>query len=220
MNRKALRDIIEEGENFHVEFKLKFSSVEKIAKEMMAFANTKGGVLIFGVDDDGKLIGLESEKTESELIRQAAKDYCEPPLEYIEEFINLDNRELVVITVPESHLKPHRLQDYEKEFDINKALVYVRVNDKSVQASKEMIRVLKANTAGTALKKYTIGDVERTVFTYLEKNEYITVTQLTELANISYRRAGRTLVKLIRAGLLMIHTQPNTEDRFSAIPPE
>lgn len=217
MNKKALRDIIEEGENINVEFKLKFSSPEKIAKEMMAFANTKGGVIIFGVDDDKKIVGVESEKTESELIRQAAKDFCEPPLEYTEEFINLDDSELVVITVPESKYKPHRMQDYEKTFDINKAIVYVRVNDKSVQASKEMIRVMRAASSGTALKKYSVGELERCVFTYLEKNEYITVNQLTQLANVSYRRASRTLVKLIRAGLLMIHTQPNSEDRFSAV---
>lgn len=217
MNKKALRDIIEEGENINVEFKLKFSSQEKIAKEMMAFANTGGGVIIFGVDDDKNIVGVESEKTESELIRQAANSMCEPPLEYTEEFINLDDCELVVITIPESTQKPHRFQDYEKTFDINKAIVYVRVNDKSVQASKEMIRVMRAASSGASLKKYTIGEVEKSVFNYLEKNEFITVSQLTQLANISYRRASRTLVKLIRAGLLIIHTHPNAEDRFSAV---
>ena len=44
--------LIEDGESETVEFKRKFSTSRKIAKEMIAFANTKGGYILFGVDDD------------------------------------------------------------------------------------------------------------------------------------------------------------------------
>ena len=47
-----LNEMIEGGENDIVEFKRKFSSPEKIAKEMIAFANSKGGSILFGIDDD------------------------------------------------------------------------------------------------------------------------------------------------------------------------
>ncbi len=60
------------------------------------------------------------------------KIICEPRLVYSIDFIELYGREVVVASIPESDNKPHRLQDYENEFDINKAVVIVRVNDKSV----------------------------------------------------------------------------------------
>jgi len=121
----------------------------------------------------------------------------------------------VIVEVPESDIKPHRLQDYLNEFDINKALVTIRVNDKSVQASKEMVRIMRARSDGLELKKYTIGQNEKSVFEYLEKYETITVKELSGLVNISERRASRTLVKMVRANLLMLHVKDNGEEFFT-----
>ncbi|MGE5496710.1 MAG: helix-turn-helix domain-containing protein [Syntrophothermus sp.] len=207
--------MIEGGENLHTEFKREFSSHEKIAREMIAFANTKGGFLIFGVDDDKTIVGVESEKEEAELISEVANDYCEPPLRYLIEYINVFNKELVVIEVPESENKPHRLQDYLPEFDITKAAVYVRVNDKSMIASKEMMRILRTNKSENELKKYVIGKNEQIVFDHLDKNETINVKVLSQIANISERRASRTLVKMVRAHLVYIHTKDNGEEYFT-----
>lgn len=216
MNRRHLLELIEEGENLQCEFKRHFTTPEKIAREMTAFANTKGGYMIFGVDDDREVVGVDSEKAESEMIKNAAENYCEPPLEYSIDFIELYGKEVVVVSIPESNNKPHRLQDYENEFDINKAVVLVRVNDKSVTASKEMVRILRANSSKLALKKYQIGQTEKLVFEYLSKYEKISVKELSNLANISERRASRTLVKMVRANLLMIHKKDNGEEYFTA----
>ncbi|MBE0572813.1 MAG: putative DNA binding domain-containing protein [Ignavibacteriaceae bacterium] len=216
MNRRHLLELIEEGENIQCEFKRHFTTPEKIAREMIAFANTKGGYMIFGVDDDREVVGVDSEKSESEMIKDAAENYCEPPLVYSIDFVELYGKEVVVASIPESDNKPHRLQDYEKELDINKALVIVRVNDKSVQASKEMVRILRANSADLSLKKYTIGQTEKMVFEYLAKYERISVKELSSLVNISERRASRTLVKMVRANLLLIHTKDNGEEFFTA----
>jgi len=217
MRRKELLELIEEGENLHCEFKRKFSSPEKIAKSMMAFANTKGGYIIFGVDDDKKIVGVESEKSEAELIKDAATTFCEPPVDYQLNYIDVEGKEIVVAEVPESYYKPHRLQDYLKNFDINKAVVMIRVNDKSIQASKEMVRIMKADADNLSLKKYSIGPDEKRVFDYLSGNETISVKELSELVNISERRASRTLVKLVRAKMLMIHTKDNGEEFFTAV---
>jgi len=216
MNRKHVLELIEEGENLQCEFKRHFTTPEKIAREMIAFANTKGGYVIFGVDDDKEVVGVDSEKAESEMIKDAAENYCEPPLDYLIDFIELYGKELVVVSIPESDNKPYRLQDYQNELDINKAVVLVRINDKSVQASKEMVRILRANSADLALKKYTIGQVEKMVFEYLGKYERISVKELSNLVNISERRASRTLVKMVRANLLLIHTKDNGEEFFTA----
>lgn len=209
-------ELIEEGENIHCEFKRKFSSPQKIAKEMMAFANTKGGYILFGVDDDKEIVGVESEKSEAELIKDTAANYCEPPLVYNIDFIEYKGKEVVIAEIPESDSKPHRLQDYLNKFDINKAVVMIRVKDKSIQASKEMVRILKADSEDLPLKKYSIGSNERKVFEYLTEYEAISVKQLSELVNISERRASRTLVKLVRARLLAIHTKDNGEEFFTA----
>jgi len=216
MTRRSLLELIEEGENIQCEFKRHFTTPEKIAKEMIAFANTKGGYIIFGVDDDREVVGVDSEKSESEMIKDAAENYCEPPLKYSIDFIEAYGKEVVVVSIPESDNKPHRIQDYQNELDINNSIVLVRVNDKSMQASKEMVRILRANSADLALKKYTIGQVEKMVFEYLGKYERISVKELSNLVNISERRASRTLVKMVRANLLLIHTKDNGEEFFTA----
>lgn len=216
MNRRHLLELIEEGENLQCEFKRQFTTPEKIAREMIAFANTKGGYLIFGVDDDREVVGVDSEKAESELIKNAAENYCEPSLQYSIDFVELYGKETVIVSVPESENKPHRLQDYKNELDINSAVVLVRINDKSVQASKEMVRILRANSSNLALKKYQIGQTEKMVFEYLAKYERISVKELSNLVNISERRASRTLVKMVRANLLLIHTKDNGEEFFTA----
>lgn len=216
MRYRELLNLIEEGENIQVEFKRKFSTHDKIAREMIAFANTKGGYVLFGIDDDKKIVGVESEKETTELVKDVVLNYCEPPLEYFIEYREVDGKEIVIVNVPESNKKPHRIQDYQSELDITKAVVTIRVNDKSVQASKEMIRILRAQSNQTALKKYILGPTEKTVFEYLSKVERISVKELSNLVNISERRASRTLVKMVRANLLMIHTKDNGEEFFTA----
>ncbi len=217
MKRNDLKELIEDGENVHCEFKRKFSSHEKIAREMIAFANTKGGYLLIGVDDNKDIVGVESEKSESELIKDVAQNFCEPPLDFSIDYMDMHGKEVVIVEVPESNKKPHRLQDYKNEFDINNAVVTIRVKDKSVQASKEMVRILRAQTNNLQLKNYSPGPEEKFVFNYLANHEFITVKELSKAINISDRRASRTLVKLVRANLLMIHVKDNGEEYFTGI---
>lgn len=215
MTRKKLLQMLEKGENLNIEFKQRFSTFEKIAKEMIAFANTNGGYIIFGIDDDGSVYGVESEKGEAELIKESAQKYCEPPVEFKIDFIELENKEIVVVEVFESDKKPHRIQDYLNELDIRTAQVYIRVGEKSILASKEMIKIFQTDTSKTKLKNYNIGKNEKIVFEYLDGNESISVKELSRKANISSRRASRTLINLVRANLLLIHTNDNGEDYFT-----
>lgn len=216
MKPRELLELIEEGENLTCEFKRKFSTAEKIAREMIAFTNTKGGYLIIGVDDDKEIIGVESEKAEAELIYDVAKNFCEPPLNIKIDYVEVKGKEVVVVEIYESENKPHRIQDYLNELDVNKSVVTIRVNDKSVQASKEMIRILKARSSQMNLKKYSIGSNEKAVFEFLDMNERISVKELSNYINISERRASRTLVKLVRANLLFLHTKNNGEEFFTS----
>src|ERR1700674_4104767 len=104
-----LYELIENGENSEVEFKRKFSSPEKIAKEMIAFANTRGGKILLGIDDNKEVIGVESEKGEAELIDMAANFFCEPDIKYTIEIKHIYRLDVVIVHIKESKTKPHRL---------------------------------------------------------------------------------------------------------------
>ena len=203
-----LHEIIENGENDKVEFKRKFSSTEKIAKEMIAFANSKGGKILFGIDDDKSIKGVESEKGELELITTAARFYCEPEIIFSTEIILFKSKDIVIVDIQESKTKPHRLITENNDDDQK---VYVRLNDKSILASKETIRILRnSNEDSPGLKVY-IGDLEKALFDFLNQNEKITVKGFKKLVNISERRASRTLVNLVKAKIIRHHYFGNEE---------
>ncbi|HWQ81463.1 MAG TPA: RNA-binding domain-containing protein [Ignavibacteria bacterium] len=197
-----LYKLIEEGEGSRIEFKRKFSSPQKIAKEMIAFANTSGGYIIFGVDDDRKIVGVESEKSELDLIDTAAKFFCEPEVEYRTEIIPIKSKDVVVIEIHESRKKPHKLID---ENDRDSTRIYVRYNDKSVIASKETANILKYSNVDSSPLIISLGELDKILIKYLEENDNITVKEFRKLANISERRASRTLVNLVRAGVIRHH---------------
>ncbi|MCI0448975.1 MAG: ATP-binding protein [Chlorobi bacterium] len=207
-----LSEVIENGETQLVEFKRKFTEPEKIAKEMIAFANTKGGKILFGIDDDKKVVGVESEKGEIEYIDLDAKFYCEPELKYSVDILHIYRKDVVIADIPESRRKPHRLIENGKEDDdLNK--VYIRVKDKSVLASKETIRVLRKLNPDSPPQIINLGEKEKALLDYLNKHE-ITHKEFKELLNISNRRASRILVNLVRADLIRLHNLEN-EDYYT-----
>jgi predicted HTH transcriptional regulator len=215
MKRKTVVDLIEAGESLTVEFKQRFSTHEKIAKELIAFANTRGGYLFIGIDDDGSLYGIDGEKADAGLIKETAEKFCVPPIDCELIDFEIDRKEILIVKVNESMRKPHRIQDYLPHLDLNNAEVYVRINDKSVPAGKEMIKILQAQSSGAKLVNYSISKDERLVFEYLENNETISVEGLCRFANVSYRRASRTLIKMVRANLLLIHQKENGDSFFT-----
>ncbi len=215
MDVAELKALISEGENFKIEFKRQFSGIEKIAKELIAFANTKGGMILFGVDDDGTIYGVESEKSEMALIYEASRRYCEPPIEPIVQVIELNGKDIVVAIIEESRKKPHRLQDY-KDIISRDARVYIRINDKSVIASREVVKILESESPDSEPLSIIIGENERRLFKYLEDNPRVTVKEFAKIVNISERRASRILVNLVRAGVIRIHTEEKFEYFTSA----
>ena len=203
-----LYNLIEDGENSTVEFKRKFSTPEKIAKEMIAFANSKGGKILFGIDDDRTIFGVESEKGEMELIDTAARFYCEPEVNYEYEIASIKKKDVVIVHIPESKNKPHKLLYNNPEDEIK---VYIRYNDKSVLASRETINILKGTNPKSHPVKVNFGQIEKSLLKFLEENEKITVKGFKKLANISERRASRILVTLVRAQIIRHHRVDNNE---------
>ncbi len=99
------------GETTKVQFKEKFTSEREIARELIAFANTKGGVILFGVaDKTGEGVGLsysEIQAISSEL-GNTANEQIRPTI-YIEtEVICVEDKHFLVCSVAEGRNKPYK----------------------------------------------------------------------------------------------------------------
>ena len=211
-----MKEIIAEGESSLLEFKRKATTPTKIAKELAALANTKGGLLIIGVDDDGTIVGVRSEKAEVDIVEQACGFYVFPPIEPKIEIVDCKDKDLVVVGIEESRRKPHLVEVEEPDTKKIVKRAYIRLADKSVIASKEMYRLMNSQASGAPLK-ISIGDREKRLFAYLEKNEKITVREFATIVNISRRRAEKILIDLVRANVILIHND-TSNDYFSLAP--
>jgi ATP-dependent DNA helicase RecG len=80
LDRADLLNLIRGGEDTYLEFKIRLVNIEKITAEIVALANSGGGVLIFGVNDQRRLEGLDDpEQVEAELI-DICRNQIKPPL--------------------------------------------------------------------------------------------------------------------------------------------
>jgi len=210
MHPLELKDLILEGETSTTEFKRKFTTPVKIAKEISAFANTKGGFLIFGVDDDGSVYGVESEKGEIDLVERASSFNLNPPIIPDIEIIDLYGKDIVIVLVEESSEKPHKVV-YNPDEKKTKQIAYVRVGEQSVVASREMTKILEGTNINAEPLRMSVGDNERRLFKYLEKHKRATVKDFAKICNISKRRASQLIVRLVRAGVLQIHQESSTD---------
>ena len=211
MKYRDVNLLIEEGEGFSIEFKRRISSAEKIARTIISFANSKGGTILFGVDDDGSIVGVESEKAEIELIETAGREFCDPPILPQLDIVPFDGKDVIVCHVHESRTKPHYFLGAQDRLNGESTRVYIRINDKTMMASREVVKILANENPDAPPLNVAIGPNERRLFQHLELNERVTVREFGRLVNISDRRASRILVQLVRAGVIRIHTLEKEE---------
>ena len=172
---------------------------------MVAFANNEGGRLLVGVSDDGTISGVKSEEEEKYMLTQAAHLYCRPALELKFEEIRVEDKIVLVVEVPRSGTKPHYALAEDKKW-----WVYIRVNDKSVLASKIVVEVLKReNDEQGVLIEYS--SKEKVLLEYLSENQRITSREYSSMLNLSRRNTQRILVSLVLSGVIRIHTTGKEE---------
>lgn len=215
-SKREIREMISGGESATVEFKRKFTSAEKIARELVAFANTRGGVLIVGVEDNGELFGVESEKGAVQEIETCVVLFIEPQIRFSTQIILIDGIDLLVVRVFESSYKPHWVKMFDDESQKVYKRAFLRKADETVIASKDMVRLLKMQNPSSPALHFEFGDRERRLFQFLELHGDITVKQFADLVNISKRRAGQLLIDLVKVGLVMIHSDLNGSDKYTA----
>lgn len=194
---------LEQGEGLRVEFKRTLSSAYRIARTLTAFANTSGGTLLIGIDDDGRTVGIDSEYREMQLIERATDFLIEPALIVSYETIRHEGRNVLLLNVPESDEKPHTALNERGE-----RIIYVRQRDKSVPTQRLL-------TAGTSVdQKLLQTPMVKNLLQFLRKNDSITAARLAKLVNISDYRANKLLHELSEQGLLLMVDRPRPA-RFS-----
>jgi predicted HTH transcriptional regulator len=200
MEIKELKTQIKQGENLTVEFKLKTNHPEKIIKEIVAFANSKGGRLLIGISDEKEIKGLKFIDEDEYVLVKNIETHIFPKINYTIEKVKIDSKDILILEIPESDQKPHYV---DLDGNIENRKVYVRVNDKSVQASKEIREILKGERKSKNIK-FNYGDKETVLMKYLDEKEKITVEEFSKIANINYKLASRTLILLVLANVLKV----------------
>jgi ATP-dependent DNA helicase RecG len=134
MEALELIDLIALGETSTVQFKRTLEDTNDLAKELCAFANTNGGMILFGVEDDGTITGLSPEHVRdlASKVANMASQVVREPVYPTSEVVAVNQTRLLVIRVPESAAKPH--------FDRNGAIWVKVLADKRRVTSREELR--------------------------------------------------------------------------------
>ena len=205
---RHLRNLVANGEGHTLEFKRKAAFPEKIIREMIAFANTSGGILLVGVGDDGSIPGLKYPDDESHVISQALTK-IKPFLDVNETFIPLGNSRVVLqYQIAESKKKPHYVQslDQSKEY-------FIRVKDKTIKASREVREIIKQKQKQRDIR-FRYGDHEKFLMQYLEENKFITLKEFMSASGLKRFYASNKLILLVLANVLSVIPHENG-DRYT-----
>jgi hypothetical protein len=203
-----LKKLVSRGESLTLEFKRKASFPEKIVREMIALANTKGGIVLIGIGDDESIPGLKHPDDEAYVIREALKK-VKPLIELEEEYISIgDSRTVVQYTIPESEKKPHATRIRPEIWES-----YVRVNDQSIKASREMMEITRRAQKKKDIR-FHYGEDEKWLMKYLDTNQSITLDKYIELTRMKRFYASKKLILLVLADVLRV-TPHEKGDIFS-----
>lgn len=212
MEPQIAKRLILKGENTTVEFKMKANHPEKIIREVVAFANTEGGHLFIGVSDDRTIAGLKYPDEEEFVLTKAIKELCRPSIDFDVEMIQFnEDIRILHFDIKEGSDKPY-YAFLEKHHRFGKA--FVRVNDKSIQASYEMRKILKERDK--AKSAISFEESTRELFKYFEKHTFITLSQYRQLSGLNKRLASNKLVSLALSGALKIVPHEG-EDWFTPV---
>lgn len=168
--------MLHETEN--IEFKTVFT--EETYKEVVAFANTDGGVLYIGIDNKGNAVGLDDVDEEYTRITNGIRDAIVPDVTMFVKYTIQDNN-VVNITISEGSNKPY----YLRSKGLKPSGVYVRQGTSSVQASNEQIRQMIKESDGddfetmrSLIQDLTFTSAARTFERYgveFSQEEYLTL---------------------------------------------
>lgn len=142
MKAQEVLNLIAGGETSHVQFKQDVTNETSIAQEMVAFANTKGGRIIIGVNDKtGEVEGLTFQDIQriNNLLTTAANEHVKNPINIETETVEVETgKRVVVAQVPEGYSKPYKDKD---------GLIFVKngSDKRKVTSNEELMRMLQSS---------------------------------------------------------------------------
>ena len=195
---KHIEQLISQGEHEHLDFKFNISDSKKIAKSLVAFANTGGGTLLIGVRDNGSIAGIRSDE-EIFMIEAAANMYSKPEIIPEVKEWHISDKTILEVSVAESNKKPHYAQT-----DEDKWMAYIRFQDKNILANSIMLDVWKRKQGekGTYIRYLK---EEKLLLNYLEQNDSISFNEYCRLGVIPYKKAKMIIVNLVSLDVLKIN---------------
>ena len=148
-------DVIDQGEGRSVEFKGSRVNNDSLSQEIVAFANSDGGVLLVGIGDDGGIIGADLNDDFEEIVCNLVRTNVIPALDIFYHELSIEGKKVAVIEIPKGKDKPYQT---------NTGRYYVRVGStKRIATQAELLRLFQA--AGvfhydlTPVEGSSIGDL-------------------------------------------------------------
>jgi predicted HTH transcriptional regulator len=203
LSEPELVELIAGGEGKTLEFKRGLPRDEKTARSLVAFANTRGGILLIGVGDRGELIGAPRPKQTLEHLREIAEFAIEPPLAVETQLVVVDGRKIVCCSVPLSPKRPHAVLRADGEPEI-----VVRAGSSNRATDGPTLRALRGQSNAKKL-----DDLDRRILAWVDTRARKTVNPggdatlagFIEEFNIGTQRARRAFINLERSGQLIAH---------------
>ena len=128
---------IPESENQYIEFKSEKTKAMVLAEEIVAFANSEGGEIWLGLEDNGYASGLS--RSFEEDVMNICRTSCIPPIVPEYESLNIDGKTVARISIPKGEDKPYYT---------TRNKYFIRVGStKRIASREEMLRLFEASGA-------------------------------------------------------------------------
>jgi ATP-dependent DNA helicase RecG len=112
LDRNDLLNLIRGGEDTYLEFKIRLVNLEKVTAEIVALANAGGGAIVFGVNDQRRLEGLDDPEQVEEQLIDICRNNIKPPLFPRIDKVSFDNGTRVVVLQVDDRRAPHQTPDH------------------------------------------------------------------------------------------------------------
>jgi hypothetical protein len=108
----SIDDLVAEGESEILEFKAEWpESSTQVAKEIVAFANTWGGALLFGIEDDQTICGISDIDGLKNRIAGVCHQNIDPSIDVSTDIRSTDDGDVLIVNVPRGPEQPYSTED-------------------------------------------------------------------------------------------------------------
>src|ERR1041384_3343365 len=143
LDRTDLLGLIRGGEDTHLEFKIRLVNTEKVVGEIVALANAGGGAIIFGVNDQRRVEGLDNPEQVEEQLIDICRNQIKPPLFPRIDKVSYDNGTRIVVLQVDDRRAPHQTPDHR---------YFIRIGSTKREAEGSEIAALFARSRVASLE--------------------------------------------------------------------